>query len=48
MTRAIVTSRIDSPEALKDLKVDGYTFREDMTQGNRWVFARKQPPPVGK
>lgn len=47
MAREIIKGRIDSPEALKTLKVDGYTFRDDMSDGNKWVFARKQPPPVG-
>lgn len=48
MARAIITQRIESPEALKELKVDGYTYRDDMSKGDTLVFARKQPPPVGK
>lgn len=47
MARAIVENRIDTPEDLKALTVDGYTWREDMSKGATWVFARKQPPPVG-
>lgn len=48
MTRAIITNRIENPEDLKAMTIDGYTFRADMSKGDNWVFARKQPPPVGK
>ena len=47
MARAIIDNRIDDVEALKSLTVDGYTYREDMSSPDKWVFARKQPPPVG-
>lgn len=48
MARAIIEDRIDNPESLKALKVDDYTYREEMSSAEKWVFARKQPPPVGK
>jgi hypothetical protein len=49
MARAIITGRIQNPEDLKGLKVDGYTYRADMSlKSDTLVFARKQPPPVGK
>lgn len=48
MARAIVTGRIDNPEDLKTVKIDGYTYRKDMSKGDTWVFARQQPPPAGK
>lgn len=48
MAREIITSRASSPDDLKTLSLDGYTFREDMSSGDSWVFARKQPPPAKK
>jgi uncharacterized protein len=47
LAREIIKGRIESPQALKTLKVDDYTYRDDMSAGNKWVFARKQPPPAG-
>ncbi len=48
MAREIITSRATSPDDLKAMNIDGYTWRKDMSSGDKWVFARKQPPPVGK
>lgn len=48
MAREIITSRASSPDDLKAMNLDGYTFRADMSKGDSWVFARKQPPPAKK
>lgn len=48
MARAIVVNRIENPDDLKTIKIDGYTYREDMSKGDSWVFARQQPPPAKK
>lgn len=48
MAREIIKSRAENPDDLKRMKIDGYTFREDMSNGDNWVFARKQPPPARK
>lgn len=48
MAREMITSRATSPDDLKAMNLEGYTFREDMSKGDNWVFARKQPPPVGR
>lgn len=46
MARYLIEHRIDQPEALKDFTGGGYRYREDLSEGNRWVFERPQPPPV--
>jgi cytoplasmic iron level regulating protein YaaA (DUF328/UPF0246 family) len=44
MTRYILQNRVTDPEALKAYDWDGYRFREDLSEGDRWVFERPQPP----
>lgn len=48
MAREIITSRAESPDDLKAMTLDGYTWREDMSSDDKWVFARNQPPPAGQ
>ncbi|HEY9079798.1 peroxide stress protein YaaA [Magnetovibrio sp.] len=53
MARWIVQNRITDAEQLKSFNVDGYTFQEQASEGDEWVFARPQPkkkttPPKSK
>jgi len=43
MARYIVTNRLDDPEALKDFREGGYTFRPEQSDANTWVFTRPKP-----
>jgi len=43
MTRYIIDNRLTEPEALKGYDWDGYRFRADLSEGDRWVFERPQP-----
>lgn len=47
MARYIIDHRITDVEELKGFDSGGYRFREDMSEGDRWVFERTQPPLVG-
>jgi len=46
MARYIIDNRITDPEALKAYDWDGYRFRPDLSEGDRWVYERPQPPPA--
>ncbi len=43
MARYIVDNRIVEPEALKNFDGGGYTFDQDKSTDQRWVFSRPQP-----
>jgi len=45
MARYIIQKRLTKPEDLKSFDSGGYAFREDLTEGDTWVFTRDQPPP---
>ena len=45
MARYIVDNRITDPEDLKGFDSRGYRYREDLSEGDTWVFERPQPPP---
>lgn len=45
MARAIITNRIDNPEAIKKLVVDDYRYQTDLSDDLNWTFTRQQPPP---
>lgn len=45
MARFMITERVTHPEGLKAFDLGGYRFREDMSEGDTWVFERPQPPP---
>ena len=38
MTRYIIKNRITDPEALKGFTWEGFRYREDMSEKDRWVF----------
>ncbi|WP_417843071.1 peroxide stress protein YaaA [Thalassospira sp.] len=40
MSRYMIKNRIEAPEDLKSFDMDGYVYRDDLTQGNDWVFTR--------
>ena len=42
MARHIIKNRLESPEDIKSFDWDGYAFRPELTEGNRWVFARER------
>jgi len=42
MARFVIKNRINSPEELKAFDSEGYLFNEEMSVGNKWVFARDQ------
>ena len=39
----IMKNRIDKPEAIKDFDLDGYSFNEELSKGNNWIFSREEP-----
>jgi hypothetical protein len=42
MARYIIENQINQPEDLKGFDVAGYQFSGEFSQGNEWVFIRKQ------
>lgn len=40
MARYIIKNKIDAPEGLKAFESEGYLYNEEMSVGNKWVFAR--------
>ena len=46
MARFMITNRIDKAEGLKDFNLNGYEFRADLSDDNKWVYTRPQPAPV--
>ena len=44
MARWIVLNKCEDVESLKTAIVDDYRYRDDLSKGDNWVFARKQPP----
>jgi hypothetical protein len=43
MARFMIDQRINDPEGLKDFDTGGYTYRPDLSEGDRWVFLRAYP-----
>lgn len=41
LSRFVIRNKLTEPEAMKDFDVDGYSFNEEMSSGNKWVFTRK-------
>jgi len=41
LSRYIIQNQLDDVEGIKGFNVDGYTFNEEMSKGNTWVFTRK-------
>jgi uncharacterized protein len=48
MAAWIIQNRIDKPEQLTEFHVAGYEYVADESKADKLVFARPQPPPVGK
>lgn len=48
MAAWIIKNRIDKPEQLTKFHVGGYEYVADESKADKLVFARPQPPPVGK
>ncbi len=46
MARYIIDHRLTDPEGLQRFDSGGYRFQPDLSDGDRWVFQRPQPPPV--
>ena len=46
MARWIVKNRVEDPEQVKRFGVGGYRFKKRDSTETKWVFSRKQPPPV--
>lgn len=46
MASFIVRERVDEPAGLRDFRGGGYRFRAKDSDERRFVFTRKQPPPV--
>lgn len=40
MSRYIIEQRLSDPEAIKAFHRDGYAYREELSQGDQWAFAR--------
>lgn len=45
MARHMITNRIKTPEGLKAFDTGGYEYRDDLSDGQQWVFTRPQPAP---
>jgi cytoplasmic iron level regulating protein YaaA (DUF328/UPF0246 family) len=41
LSRFVIQNQLTEPEAMKAFNVDGYTFNEEMSKGNTWVFTRR-------
>jgi cytoplasmic iron level regulating protein YaaA (DUF328/UPF0246 family) len=41
LSRFVIRNQLTEPEAMKAFNVDGYTFNEEMSRGNTWVFTRR-------
>ena len=42
MARYMIKNRIEDSEGLKAFNADGYQYRAHLSEGDRWVFTRKQ------
>ena len=47
MARYIIQNQLTDPEDLKGFDLGGYGFHPDLSEGDRWVFARKEAVPAG-
>ena len=48
MTRWIIDNRVTDVEQLKEADAMNYRYDVAASEGDRWVFRRQQPPPVGE
>lgn len=42
MCRYLISNKIDQPDGLKDFDLGGYSFSTSMSEGDSWVFTRKE------
>lgn len=42
MSSWLIRHRITDPEAIKDFDLDGYGFNPELSEGDSWVFTRKE------
>jgi cytoplasmic iron level regulating protein YaaA (DUF328/UPF0246 family) len=42
MARFIIQRRLTDPDGIKDFDTGGYRYREDLSDGDNWVFLRDQ------
>lgn len=40
MARYLIQNKIEEPDGLKSFDTEGYTYRDDLTDGDTWVFTR--------
>ncbi|MCG7601733.1 peroxide stress protein YaaA [Halomonas sp. McH1-25] len=45
MAAWMIQQRVDDPEGLKEFDIDGYRFNPTLSQGDTWVFTRKEQNP---
>ena len=42
MARYIIQNKLTSVEQIKDFDLAGYQYNDSLSQGNDWVFTRKE------
>ncbi|MEZ5473217.1 MAG: peroxide stress protein YaaA [Marinicella sp.] len=45
MAKALIQNKINHPEVIKSVVIDGYQYNDSLSKGNDWVFERAQPEP---
>ena len=46
MARWIIDNKVEKIDDLKEFNIEGYKISKKLTDGHKFVFTRKQPPPV--
>ncbi len=44
MARTIINNQVTSQDEIKAMNIDGYQYRENLSNNSDWVFERQQPP----
>lgn len=42
LSRYIIQNQLENPEDIKQFSQDGYSFDASLSQGNNWIFSRRQ------
>jgi hypothetical protein len=42
LSRFVIRNQLTDPQQMKAFDVDGYRFNEALSNGNKWVFTRRQ------
>jgi hypothetical protein len=42
LSRFVIRNQLTDPQQMKEFDVDGYRFNEALSNGNKWVFTRRQ------